>query len=178
MTLRPLLLNTSDAGGAGIATLRLLEALQYKNIPAEMLVYEKHQRHPHIHSARAKSTPPQRWLSRLVMAYNKHQFQQIQHNYQTPFSANLISHPIENAVKAFNPNILHLHWIGQGLISIAALARLNYPIIWTMHDMWGFTGGCHTTGDCTRYQQACGMCPAIQSQREEDISRRIRSEER
>jgi glycosyltransferase involved in cell wall biosynthesis len=42
-----------------------------------------------------------------------------------------------------------------------------------MHDMWGFTGGCHTTGTCIRYQQQCGLCPALHSQREQDISRRV-----
>ena len=32
--------------------------------------------------------------------------------------------------------ILHIHWIGNELISIEDLIKINKPIIWTMHDMW------------------------------------------
>jgi tetratricopeptide (TPR) repeat protein len=39
-----------------------------------------------------------------------------------------------------------------------------------MHDMNPFTGGCHYSGDCTRYSAACGMCPALGSKTLQDIS--------
>jgi glycosyltransferase involved in cell wall biosynthesis len=37
--------------------------------------------------------------------------------------------------------------------------------------MWAFTGGCHYSGACTRYEQTCGNCPQLRSNREFDLSR-------
>jgi glycosyltransferase involved in cell wall biosynthesis len=42
-----------------------------------------------------------------------------------------------------------------------------------MHDSWPFTGGCHVPAECTRYRDACGACPALGSDREDDLSRQV-----
>ena len=72
-----------------------------------------------------------------------------------------------------NPELIHLHWVCKGFISIRGLADLSTPIVWTLHDMWAFTGGCHYSEDCTRYTDACGLCPQLRSRREGDLTRRI-----
>lgn len=59
-------------------------------------------------------------------------------------------------------DIIHLHWINQGGLSlknIAQLQSLGKPIVWTMHDMWPFTGICHHANECIQYQKACLSCP-------------------
>lgn len=59
-------------------------------------------------------------------------------------------------------DIIHLHWINQGGLSlnnIAQLQALGKPIVWTMHDMWPFTGICHHAKECKQYQSACRTCP-------------------
>lgn len=68
-------------------------------------------------------------------------------------------------------DIVHLHWAHQGVLSIAGLARIDKPCIWTLRDMWSFTGGCHYSMDCRRYETACGACPALGSRSERDLSR-------
>lgn len=58
-------------------------------------------------------------------------------------------------------DVLHLHWVNFGFFSVeglASLMRLEKPVVWTMHDMWPFTGGCHHSGTCENYQRACGNC--------------------
>ncbi len=58
-------------------------------------------------------------------------------------------------------DIIHLHWINFGFLSLKSLEKLvtlNKPIVWTLHDMWAFTGGCHHSGDCENYQISCGNC--------------------
>ena len=59
-------------------------------------------------------------------------------------------------------DIIHLHWIAgfQSLMTINSLLHLGKPIVWTLHDMWPFTGGCHSSGTCTQYQLDCYDCPA------------------
>ena len=44
------------------------------------------------------------------------------------------------------------------------------PIVWTLHDMNPFTGGCHYSGDCGKFRESCGACPELQSTIQEDFS--------
>jgi glycosyltransferase involved in cell wall biosynthesis len=76
-------------------------------------------------------------------------------------------------VHPLNPDIVHLHWPGDGFTRVRTLARLNRPLVWTLHDMWAFTGGCHYSGGCMRYTDACGACPQLGSTRENDLSRNV-----
>lgn len=61
-----------------------------------------------------------------------------------------------------NADIIHLHWINQGGLSlhnIEQLQSLGKPIVWTMHDMWPFTGICHYAYECAAYETQCIQCP-------------------
>ncbi len=61
-------------------------------------------------------------------------------------------------------DIIHLHWINQGGLSlrnIEQLQALGKPIVWTMHDMWPFTGICHHAHNCEKYKSQCSACPQI-----------------
>lgn len=40
--------------------------------------------------------------------------------------------------------------------------KLGKPVVWTFHDMWAFTGGCHYSAGCEGYQQDCYSCPQLQ----------------
>ena len=75
--------------------------------------------------------------------------------------------------KQFAPDVVHLHWVGAGFLPIRALKQFNCPVVWTLRDMWPFTGGCHYTAGCTRYQHACGACPQLHSDHDNDLSRTI-----
>ena len=76
-------------------------------------------------------------------------------------------------VRRFAPDVVHLHWIGAGFVPIQALKQFGCPVVWTLRDMWAFTGGCHYTNGCTRYEAGCGACPQLHSDREHDLSRAI-----
>jgi glycosyltransferase involved in cell wall biosynthesis len=78
--------------------------------------------------------------------------------------------PIVNQLEA---DVIHLHWIGAGFLPIGAVPRFNRPIVWTQHDSWAFTGGCHLPADCVRYKDRCGNCPQLNSKREYDLSRQV-----
>ena len=58
--------------------------------------------------------------------------------------------------------VLHLHGI-NGVITVASLAR-KHPslrIVWTLHDMNPFTGTCHYSLGCQKFQANCESCPAV-----------------
>lgn len=87
------------------------------------------------------------------------------------FGANLDFHPaIQQA------DVLHLHWINFGFLSInglRSLFNLGKPIVWTLHDQWAFTGGCHYSRGCDRFLSHCQHCPYLKNPDERDLSYRI-----
>ncbi len=76
-----------------------------------------------------------------------------------------------------NANIVHLHWITFGFLSIDSLRQLaqtQKPMVWTLHDMWAFTGGCHYSNTCENYQAACGNCTTfLRNPAPNDLSHRV-----
>ncbi len=59
--------------------------------------------------------------------------------------------------------IIHLHWV-NGLLnssSIQELVTKNKKLVWTIHDMEPFTGGCHHSLDCDKYTKTCHNCPIL-----------------
>jgi len=70
-------------------------------------------------------------------------------------------------------DVINLHWINKGYLSFRSLRKLfqlGKPIVWTLHDMWAFTGGCHYAGECSNYQQSCGNCFYLKNPKPKDIS--------
>jgi len=59
-------------------------------------------------------------------------------------------------------DVVHLHWT-PGALDLGSLvpSRFTKPIVWTMHDMWPITGGCHHAVDCTGFTDNCIGCPVV-----------------
>ena len=180
---------TLDRGGAGLAVVRLVKALRQHNIDANLLVFEASKelayrddsmpiletvkKFPFVLSLNDNSSFKEKTLSNWVMKHSIKQFDRLQKRYKASFSSNLTWHPIRRVIERLEYDILHLHWIGMGFVPIKSLSNWKKPIVWTQHDMWGFTGGCHITQQCDRYQQQCGMCPILNSDSDNDISRQV-----
>lgn len=87
------------------------------------------------------------------------------------FSNALIdSSQLLDKINEINPDIVHLHWICGGMLSIEDIAKINKPIIWTIRDWWAMTGGCHHPKECLKYTDSCGNCPILKSQDKNDLS--------
>lgn len=80
---------------------------------------------------------------------------------------------IVSQVETLQPDLLNLHWIYSGFLSPESIRRFKKPIIWTLRDMWAFTGGCAYTRNCDRYTQFCGSCPQLDSKSENDVTRKL-----
>ena len=62
-------------------------------------------------------------------------------------------------------DVVHLHWT-PGVLSnetISLLAKNGRGCVWTLHDMWPFTGGCHHAGDCKGFIAGCENCPQVRN---------------
>ena len=163
-------LNTFDnIGGAARAAYRLHKQLVAMSIDSVMYVQKKTTDDSKVLDSSFKSTRSFNKIMPLLDSlpltfYNKDKKSFWSLNW---FPRNLVVKDI----KRINPDIIHVHWIGAGFISLKMLGRFKKPIVWTMHDSWAFTGGCHLPYDCKRYMEQCGHCPQLRSKRENDLSR-------
>ncbi len=60
-------------------------------------------------------------------------------------------------------DVLNLHWV-QNFLNPEAITRLvdlGRPVVFTLHDMAPFTGGCHYTAGCDGYAHSCAPCPQL-----------------
>jgi glycosyltransferase involved in cell wall biosynthesis len=88
------------------------------------------------------------------------------------FSTGLLpSANMSNRTNAFD--VVNLHWIAGGFVNINAIAAISKPVVWTLHDSWAFTGGCHVPFECVGYQRQCGQCPQLNSASSHDLSSQI-----
>ena len=72
-------------------------------------------------------------------------------------------------------DIVNLHWVSGFLALRENLARLTsvLPVVWTLHDMNLFTGGCHYDRGCDAWKSVCGACPQLGSSVRHDLSEEI-----
>ena len=51
------------------------------------------------------------------------------------------------AINESDADIIHLHWFQNEMISVSDLSKIKKPLVWTLHDMWGFCGAEHISYD-------------------------------
>ena len=90
--------------------------------------------------------------------------------FSTSWIANKTLHA---TIEETDPDIINLHWICRGFLAVEDLRKFQKPIVWTLHDMWPFTGGCHYASNCDKYQESCGNCPQLSSTSKFDLSKLI-----
>ena len=70
-------------------------------------------------------------------------------------------------INQIKPDVIHLHNIHNHYINIELLfdyiKKQNYPIIWTLHDCWPFTGWCAYFDyvACNKWKSYCYNCPSL-----------------
>lgn len=66
--------------------------------------------------------------------------------------------------------IIHLHWVAGGVLSVNAIAKFTNPVVWTLHDMAPFTGGCHYSQGCNQWIDGCKQCHLLSADRKTWLS--------
>ncbi|NEP18056.1 MAG: glycosyltransferase [Leptolyngbya sp. SIO4C1] len=171
--MRTLILNTSDTkGGAARAAYRLHQGLQRINGASQMLVQTKRSDDSAVLGTGAASGIGQAKTG-LRLTLDQLPLKRYPGYNGSTFSPQWLPDRVAAQVARLNPDVINLHWINAGFLQIETIARLKKPLVWTLHDMWAFTGGCHYTQSCDRYEKMCGACPQLGSSRTQDLSRRI-----
>jgi len=166
------------AGGAGIAAIRLVEALSGILPRVELLGLSLTDTsgHPHLRSITYGHSLPEALWRRLRAAQCRHDQAEIGSNdaVLAGFFTDRSPHgwPLAQALQ--HADLIHFHWVNDLLDYGHVLPRIpaSVPVVWTLHDMSAFTGGCCYALDCDRFQTGCGCCPQLASVRPDDLSAR------
>jgi len=164
--MKVLIINKKDqSGGAARAAYRLHSALQNKGVDSKMLVLEKVSKEKSIYAVKATFLETIfQYLDKLVVRLYKK-------NKEDIFSPSFFGVSVLKSIQEFNPDIVHLHWTPRGFLSLRTIKKIKQPIVWSLHDMWPFTGGCHYDNDCGQFSIGCGKCPILHSNKRLDLSR-------
>ncbi|MBW4460011.1 MAG: glycosyltransferase [Nodosilinea sp. WJT8-NPBG4] len=163
-------ISTSDIrGGAARAAYRLHQGLRLVNQDSLVLVKERSSDDQFVCSV--VDLGPTKIFSSDYSLYAEIQSNYINNN-RTELSNTLFSYPYPAAdltkVEQLNQaDIINLHWVAwfQSAETIASLLTLGKPVVWTLHDMAAFTGGCHYSAGCQKYQTSCSQCPQLKEDR-------------
>ncbi|WP_298645756.1 glycosyltransferase family 4 protein [uncultured Proteiniphilum sp.] len=172
--MKVLFISTYDIqGGAAIAATRLLHAMRNAGCDVSMAVRTKQGDDAAVFTAGNKKANALRfyWERGVIYLHNRLSRE------------NLFDVSIANTGVAITElpefkeaDVIHLHWINQGMLSVKEIGRIlasGKKVVWTMHDMWPFTGICHHAGSCSAYTAGCGHCPYLAVPDGNDISTRV-----
>ena len=175
--MKVLLVGKSAAhGGAAIASCRLMEILRERGVDVSMLVQESGNGKEAIYSTTRTVLKKQVNFLRFIwerLVFLRHEkSREIRFLFSLANTGERLSrnHLVREA------DILHLQWVNGGFLSrksIRKLLSLGKPVVWTFHDMWPMTGGCHHALTCDRYMHECGECIYLKHPRKNDLSHRL-----
>ncbi len=167
-----LIINTSDIkGGAARAAYRLHKSLLSQNIDSQLLVQTKSGDDFTVITNNNKIT---KVINKLRPTIDSIPIRFYKKRTKTLFSSSWFGfNNIVNIINEINPDIVHFHWICGGMIKIEDIVKIKAPIVYSLHDMWAFTGGCHYDEECNRYRKECGNCKVLRSDKQNDLSTKI-----
>jgi glycosyltransferase involved in cell wall biosynthesis len=146
-------INQSDIdGGAAIAGYRLHQGLLTKGIQSRQLVG-----HKSTNSNLVAPVPRSRYLERNL--------ERITYRLGLNYLNNQTTNNISTHAFYREADILNLHNLHTGYFNYLAIDNLtaHKPAVFTLHDMWSFTGHCAYAYACTKWQIGCGKCPDLET---------------
>lgn len=147
-------LTTVKSGGAYIAAKRIAEACTRKGIECELISLEDYQSNE---------------LSKFIYKVKYYLFHKMWLGFgggETYITLDKCGKKLFKDPRIVEADVIHLHWISDGFINnreLEKLIKLEKKIIWTLHDMHPFTGGCHYDSNCGKYMSGCEDCPSVKS---------------
>ena len=158
-----LILNTSDiTGGAAVAASRLMRALENEGENVRMLTLHKRGARANVRTVHGM------WLRRHFLWERFCVWAALGFRREHLFEIDIANCGVDICEhELFDwADVVHLHWINQGFISlseIGKIARSGKKVVWTMHDLWAATSLCHYARECQNYHSQCNNCALLPS---------------
>ena len=160
--MRVLIINTFERmGGAAIAANRLMDALRNNGIQTKMLVRDKQTNQPTVIGLKKSWWRIWQFVWERIVIWIANHFSK-----NNLFAVDIANTGTDITVlpEFKQAEIIHLHWINQGMLSLKDIQKIllsGKPVVWTMHDMWPCTGVCHHARECNKFYQECHHCPYL-----------------
>lgn len=160
--MRVLIVNTSEkTGGAAVAANRLVNALNNNGVKAKMLVRKKE-----TDSLTVVGLPQSLRLSWNFLWERWCIFWHLHFSRRHLFEIDIanIGTDITSLPEFQEADVIHLHWINQGMLSLKGIQKIldsGKPVVWTMHDLWPATAICHYAHDCLKFTTGCNYCQLL-----------------
>lgn len=137
--MRALLLSHSNVGGgAGRAAERLRAALADAGVDVRMHVDFRSE---DAEDVMRNKGPLVDAMRRLRISAEEIPAYVTGHAQPRLYSPGMTSAIRARRINASSADVVNLHWTGMGYLSIESIGRIAKPLVWTLHDMWAFTGG-------------------------------------
>lgn len=157
--MRVLIVSTSEkSGGAAVAARRLMDALNNNGVKARMLVRDKQ-----TDDINVSSTGRRLWGQWLFLWERLCLFCRLHFRRKRLFELDTAQSGFDiTRTREFREaDVIHIHWVNQGMLSIDGLKRIlrsGKTVVWTMHDAWPSTAICHLTLGCGKFKTVCRRC--------------------
>lgn len=137
---------------------RLTEALRREGADAKLLVEEKLTDYPFVETVGHPTEQRAAFMAERadIFLHNGFSRKNLFKADTGGFGLPLWKHPLVKGADA-----VILNWVNQGMLSLKGvekICRMGKRVVWTMHDMWNFTGICHHALDCRNFMRECGNC--------------------
>ena len=161
-----LILSAYDIGGASIAAIRLHLGLLEIGANSKLLTLNKSVNHIPEHY---QFKPSSGWKSKIQLKLRQRNEHIQKSSLQLMGDGSLsgeYSMPIASYDVTESPlwewaDIVNLHWVNEWISFESLMVKSSKPMVWTMHDMHCFTGGCHYSHGCLGFQSECKDCPML-----------------
>ncbi len=161
--MRVLHVSTSDIGhGAGMAAYGLHTQLRAAGHQSEMAVIDKVSCDPDVHEIKRPAVRGPFKKRRRRLAYRSETWLN-EWGPQNLIGASAPAFARSTAVS--RADVVNLHVLHGSIkhfsFSLPMTMSRCKPTVWTLHDMWAFTGHCIYSYECERWLKGCGQCPAL-----------------
>ena len=160
------LINTYESfGGAAIACHRLFRGLLQTGMDCRLVVKCKQSDDDLVIRASADESDPEASdiLSAMTLLVDRYIINNRTDITNTIFSLPHVGYNLSTFNFIRSADVINLHWVAdfQSPSTIRSLLALGKPVVWTLHDQWPFTGGCHFSAGCEGYRADCAPCPQL-----------------
>ena len=162
-----LILSAYDIGGASIAAIRLHLGLLKLGVNSKLLTLHKSSSNIPQHY---QYQPSGNWKEKVYLKLR----QRSEHKQKIAlelfenaslsgeFSMPIASYDITTSQLWEWADVVNLHWVNEWISLENLLAKAGKKkLVWTMHDMHLFTGGCHYSHGCEGFIAECKNCPML-----------------
>jgi glycosyltransferase involved in cell wall biosynthesis len=63
-------------------------------------------------------------------------------------------------------DVINMHWICDGFLSVRTIGKIKKPMVWTLHDSWAFCGSEHHPNGLEDFRYRQGYTPSTRDPRE------------